>query len=73
MSLDPLQEAVDRALRGVEESMAYERERRQRVAEERHLVAEVEQYLMSHSRSDDGSDDGGSGTTQPDGHPEGDH
>jgi hypothetical protein len=37
---------------------------------ERALVAEVEQFLMGHERTEDGSSDGGSGTTEPDGHPE---
>ena len=37
---------------------------------ERVLVAEVEEFLAGHERTEDGSSDGGSGTTEPDGHPE---
>ena len=57
------------ALAAEAEYVHIRQERRQR-DNGRRLVAEVEKFLAGHERTEDGSSDGGSGTTEPDGHPE---
>jgi len=65
---DPNRAAADMAL---EIWQAEERQRYLLRAQERRLVGEVEQFLMTRERSDDGyPDDGGSDNTEPNGHPE---